>query len=167
MTMMGQWLTKRWISIAVIIGAAGGCGGGTSGAGGLAGRGAAGANGAGNPAMPDSTPAGGGASGNEPVIAKAWVPDAPSGTIALGLDLVHASSLPTTVKVEVRGADGSYRPAHMFGSVGWLPSSPQGTVATAVWDSVRDIGFRTPQAATLRLTPMDANGVRQIGRAHV
>jgi hypothetical protein len=165
MAMMGQSLIKRAIiACAVSTFVAAGCGGGDgSDIGGLTTGGVAGTSGGGSGGVigtpPPAPPADGGvATANAPVIAKAWVPDTPSGTVAIGLDLVHAGSLPTTVKVEVASADGTFRPAHMMGAGGPFPASPQGTQATAMWDSLSDIGFRNPRTVTLRLTPSDANG---------
>ncbi|MCA8977348.1 MAG: hypothetical protein KDC98_21680 [Planctomycetes bacterium] len=87
-------------------------------------------------------------------------PADPKGDVPLQITLVDAESDAVDLVLEFSlGSGASWRPAHVVAGqvTSDLAATPGGTVATILWDSLRDLGFR-PVSARLRARPLTADG---------
>jgi hypothetical protein len=99
----------------------------------------------------------GGGGGGAPVdttVAIAW-PVSPSGSVPIAFTLADPGGAPADLQVEVSLDDGATWRAARFAagsSTSGLPTSPAGTTTTLTWNSLADLGFRSP-TARLRAVP--------------
>ncbi|MCB9555889.1 MAG: hypothetical protein H6707_07285 [Deltaproteobacteria bacterium] len=81
------------------------------------------------------------------------------GDVTVNFVVSDAKSAAVEITVDVSNDGGkTWRTARTTGKLVGLSSSPGGTAASLVWDTLRDVGFRNPAAAILRVTPKTSQG---------